>query len=326
MNINLSGDFSLDDLKDYAEILEERIEALPEISKVDIRGVMDKEVEIQVDYLKAEAMQVSFGDIASAIQQENLSISGGDILVDEFKRTLQIVGEFRSMADVGNVVVKSENQNTIYLRDLATVQFKEKEKESFAREYMRPVITLDIIKRSGKNLIAASDKINAIIEDARKNDLPESLSLTITNDQSDQIRTQVDELQNSIIFGVILVVGVLLFFLGLRNALFVGIAIPLSMFMSFMILYALGITFNVMVLFSLVLALGMLVDNGIVVIENVYRYMDEGLDSFEATKRGVSEVAWPIIASTATTLAAFIPPGFTSTKPNAWAPLLSSRV
>jgi multidrug efflux pump subunit AcrB len=311
MNINLSGDFSLDDLKDYAEILEERIEALPEISKVDIRGVMDKEVEIQVDYLKAEAMQVSFGDIASAIQQENLSISGGDILVDEFKRTLQIVGEFRSMADVENVVVKSENQNTIYLRDLATVQFKEKEKESFAREYMRPVITLDIIKRSGKNLIAASDKINAIIEDARKNDLPESLSLTITNDQSDQIRTQVDELQNSIIFGVILVVGVLLFFLGLRNALFVGIAIPLSMFMSFMILYALGITFNVMVLFSLVLALGMLVDNGIVVVENVYRLMDEkGMSALRASRYGVGEVAWPIIASTATTLAAFIPLAF----------------
>lgn len=311
MNINLSGDFSLDDLKDYAEILEERIETLPEISKVDIRGVMDKEVEIQVDYLKAEAMQVSFNDIASAIQQENLSISGGDILVDEFKRTLQIVGEFRSMADVENVVVKSENQNTIYLRDLATVQFTEKEKESFAREYMRPVITLDIIKRSGKNLIAASDKINAIIEDARQNDLPESLSLTVTNDQSDQIRTQVDELQNSIIFGVILVVGVLLFFLGLRNALFVGIAIPLSMFMSFMILYALGITFNVMVLFSLVLALGMLVDNGIVVVENVYRLMDEkGMSAMQASRYGVGEVAWPIIASTATTLAAFIPLAF----------------
>lgn len=311
MNINLSGDFSLDDLKDYAEILEERIEALPEISKVDIRGVMDKEVEIQVDYLKAEAMQVSFNDLASAIQQENLSISGGDILVDDFKRTLQIVGEFRSMADIENVVVKSENQNTIYLRDLATVQFKEKEKESFAREYMRPVVTLDIIKRSGKNLIAASDKITEIIQDAKENDLPESLSLTITNDQSDQIRTQVDELQNSIIFGVILVVGVLLFFLGLRNALFVGIAIPLSMFMSFMILYAFGITFNVMVLFSLVLALGMLVDNGIVVVENVYRLMDEkGMTALQASRYGVGEVAWPIIASTATTLAAFLPLAF----------------
>lgn len=311
MNINLSGEFSLDDLKDYAEILEERIEALPQISKVDIRGVMDKEVEIQVDYLKAEAMKVSFGDIASAIQQENVTISGGDLLVDEFRRTVQVIGEFRSMKDIEDIVVKSENQNTIYLRDLAKVYFKEKEKESFAREYMKPVVTLDIIKRAGANLIAASDQINKIIADAKRNDLPANLSLTITNDQSDQIRTQVDELQNSIIFGVILVVGVLLFFLGLRNALFVGIAIPLSMFLSFMILYFMGITFNIMVLFSLVLALGMLVDNGIVVVENIYRLMDEkGMSAFQAARYGVGEVAWPIIASTATTLAAFLPLAF----------------
>lgn len=311
MNINLSGEFSLDDLKDYAEILEERIEALPQISKVDIRGVMDKEVEIQVDYLKAEAMKVSFGDIASAIQQENVTISGGDLLVDEFRRTVQVIGEFRSMKDIEDIVVKSENQNTIYLRDLAKVYFKEKEKESFAREYMKPVVTLDIIKRAGANLIAASDQINEIIADAKRNDLPANLSLTITNDQSDQIRTQVDELQNSIIFGVILVVGVLLFFLGLRNALFVGIAIPLSMFLSFMILYFMGITFNIMVLFSLVLALGMLVDNGIVVVENIYRLMDEkGMTAFQAARYGVGEVAWPIIASTATTLAAFLPLAF----------------
>jgi multidrug efflux pump subunit AcrB len=308
MNINLSGDFSLDDLKRYAEILEDRIEALPEISKVDIRGVMDKEVEVQVDYLKAESMQVSFGDIAGAIQQENISISGGDILIDEFRRTLQVVGEFANMADIENTVIKSENQNTVYLRDVASVRFREKEKESFAREYLRPVVSVDVKKRAGQNLIEASNKINAIIADAQRNDFPANLSVTITNDQSDQIRTQVDELQNSIIFGVILVVGVLLFFLGLRNALFVGIAIPLSMFMSFMILYAMGITFNVMVLFSLVLALGMLVDNGIVVVENIYRLMDEkGMSSMEAARYGVGEVAWPIIASTATTLAAFIP-------------------
>ncbi len=308
MNINLSGDFSLDDLKDYAEILEDRIEQLPEISKVDIRGVMDKEVEIQVDYLKAEAMQVSFNDIAGAIQQENVSISGGDILVDEFKRSVQVVGEFSSMKDIEDIIVKSENLNTVYLRDIATVNFKEKEKESFAREYLKPVVTLDIIKRAGTNLIEASNKINAIIDHAKENELPASLSVSITNDQSDQIRSQVDELQNSIIFGVILVVGVLLFFLGLRNALFVGIAIPLSMFMSFMVLYSMGITFNIMVLFSLVLALGMLVDNGIVVIENIYRLMDEkGMSAFDAARYGVGEVAWPIIASTATTLAAFIP-------------------
>jgi len=187
------------------------------------------------------------------------------------------------------------------------VRFVEQEKTSYAREYMRPVVSLDIIKRAGENLIAASDGINAIIADAQESYLPSNLSVSITNDQSDQTRTQVEELQNSIIFGVLLVVGVLLFFLGLRNALFVGVAIPLSMFMSFMVLSALGITFNVMVLFSLVLALGMLVDNGIVVVENIYRLMDEGKSALVAAKLGVGEVAWPIIASTATTLAAFLP-------------------
>ena len=308
MNVNLSGDYSLDDLKDYAELLEDRIEDLPEISKVDVRGVMDKEVEIEVDYLKAEAMNISFNDIAGAIQQENLTISGGDVLVDNFRRTLQVIGEFKSMDEIGKVLVKNEKQNVVYLRDVANIHFVEEEKESFAREYLQPVVTLDIIKRAGENLIEASDKINAIIAEAAANDLPQNLNISITNDQSDQTRTQVEELQNSIIFGVILVVGVLLFFLGLRNALFVGVAIPLSMFMSFMILNSMGITFNVMVLFSLVLALGMLVDNGIVVVENIYRLMDEeGMSAFDAAKYGVGEVAWPIIASTATTLAAFIP-------------------
>ncbi|MFM1932959.1 MAG: hypothetical protein RL226_2262 [Bacteroidota bacterium] len=308
MNVNLSGDYSLDDLKKYAELLEERIEDLPEITKVDIRGVMDKEVEIEVDYLKAESMQISFNDIAGAIGSENMTISGGDLLVDNFRRSIQVVGEFGNMSDIENIVVKHEGTNIVYLKDVAKVNFIEKEKESYAREYLQPVVSLDIIKRSGENLINAADKINAIVEEAKNNDLPENLSITITNDQSDQTRSQVDELQNSIIFGVILVVGVLLFFLGLRNALFVGVAIPMSMFLSFMILNSMGITFNIMVLFSLVLALGMLVDNGIVVVENIYRLMEEkGMSATQASIYGVGEVAWPIIASTATTLAAFVP-------------------
>ena len=307
MNVNLSGDYTLDDLKRYGERLEEAIEELPEISKVDIRGVMDKEVEIEVDYLRAEAMQVSFNDIAGAIAQENITISGGDLLVDNARRTVQVVGDFRSMEEIESVIVKSERDSPIFLRDVAEVRFVEQEKTSYAREYGNPVVTLDIIKRAGENLIAASDGINAIIAEAKEDYLPRNLNVSITNDQSDQTRTQVEELQNSIIFGVLLVVGVLLFFLGLRNALFVGVAIPLSMFMSFMILTALGVTFNTMVLFSLVLALGMLVDNGIVVVENVYRLMDEGMSPLDAAKYGVGEVAWPIIASTATTLAAFMP-------------------
>ena len=310
MNINLSGDFSIEQLKDYAEYLEDEIEDLPEITSVDIRGVMDKEVKIDVDLLAIEAMKISFDDIANAISQENVTISGGDLLVDEFNRNVRIIGEFRDVAEIENVIVKRENQEIVYLKNVADVSFGEEETESYAREYLKPVVMIDVKKRAGENLIVASDKISSIIEKAKADIFPENLQISITNDQSDQTRTQVDELLNSIIFGVLLVTGVLLFFLGFRNALFVGIAIPLSMLLSFIILGALGVTLNVMVLFGLVLALGMLVDNGIVVVENIYRLMDEGYPPMQAAKLGVGEVAIPIIASTATTLAAFLPLAF----------------
>jgi len=307
MSINLSGDFSLDQLKEYGEYLEEKIEDLPQITKVDIRGVMDKEVKVDLDMHKMDAVQVSFSDVASAISQENLTISGGDLNVGNYERSVRVLGEFKHWSEVEDVIVKHEKGNIVYLRDIGTVNFGEEDKESYARQFLEPVVSLDVMKRSGENLIEASDAINIIVDDAKATILPNNLDISITNDQSDDTRTQVDELANSIIFGMILVVGTLLFFLGLRNALFVGMAIPMSMFLSFFILNSMGVTLNVMVLFSLVLALGMLVDNGIVVVENIYRLMDEGYKPLDAAKEGVGEVAWPIIASTATTLAAFIP-------------------
>jgi multidrug efflux pump len=307
MQVNLPGDYPIDQLEDYAEILQERIEDVDQINEAEIRGVNAKEMEVEVDHLRAEAMLVSFNDIAQAIGQENLSISGGDILMDGRRRTVQVVGDFRDAQDLESIIIKAEGGQPVYLRDVASVRFVDQEATSFAREWGNPVVSLDVRKRAGENLIIASDEINRIIEEAKSEFLPSDLNVSITSDQSDQTRTQVEELQNSIILGVLLVVGVLLFFLGLRNALFVGVAIPLSMFLSFAILNALGITFNVMVLFALVLALGMLVDNGIVVVENIYRLMDEGMSPFDAARYGVGEVAWPIIASTATTLAAFLP-------------------
>ena len=280
MNINLSGDFSSDQLKEYGEYLEERIEALPEISKVDIRGVDDKEVRVSLDVLKMESLNMSYGDVAQAIQGENVSISGGDLLVDRYRRNVRVVGEFDDPKDLGDVIVKAENGLVVYLRDIATIEFAEKEKESYAREFTRPVVMLDVTKRAGENLIVASEKIDQILAEAKEGYFPENLEISKTNDQSDQTRNQLSELENSIIFGVLLVVLVLMFFLGLRNALFVGIAIPLSMLLSFLILSSLGITLNTMVLFSLVLALGMLVDNGIVVIENIHRLMSEWYSAY----------------------------------------------
>lgn len=307
MNINLSGDYSLDDLKDYAEVLQERMETISELSSVDIRGALEREININVDIHKMEQVEVSFNDIESAIGYENMSISGGDILMDETRRTIRVSGEYQNMQEIENTIVKAEFGNIIYLRDIATIEDGYKERDSYARLGGDPVVSLDIVKKSGENLLNATDKVVAILANAKKKDFPSDLSITITNDQSDQVRNQLLNLENSIYSGVILVVLVLLFFLGLRNALFVGIAIPLSMLTSFTILAAMGVTINMMVLFALILALGMLVDNGIVTIENIYRQFSEGKSRFQAAKEGVGEIAVPIISSTATTLAAFFP-------------------
>lgn len=310
MNINLSGDFSLEELNEYAEYLEDEIEKFPEISKVEIRGVEEKEVKINVDPYQMEARRVNFGDIETAISSENVSMSGGNVLEGGIRRSIRVVGEFEDVNSLLDVVVKSEKGAIVYLKDVATVEFAYKEKANYARLNGKPVVMVDVIKRSGENLLIATDKINEVLKNAEENVFPPGLRVDITNDQSKQTRDMVSSLENNIISGVILVVMVLLFFLGTRNALFVGVAIPLSMFMAFLVLGAFGVSINMMVLFSLIMALGMLVDNGIVVVENVYRLMEEGLSPFEATKKGVGEVAWPIIASTATTLAAFLPLAF----------------
>lgn len=309
-NINLSGPFTIDQLNEYAEYLEDKIEDLTEITKVEIRGVDDKEVAIQLDMQKMEALSLSFGDIAGAIANENMTISGGDLLVDGYRRNVRVVGDFHDASEIGNVIVKHENAEVVYLKNIADIHFSQVEKESYARQRGEPVVMLDVMKRSGENLIIASEKIDQIIADAQAEYFPKGLHVTVTGDQSDQTKTQLSDLVNSIILGVLLVVVVLMFFLGLRNALFVGVAIPLSMFMSFFILNSMGVTLNTMVLFALVLALGMLVDNGIVVVENIYRMMDEGMDAVTAAKKGAGEVAIAIIASTATTLAAFVPLAF----------------
>jgi len=308
LNINLYGEFSIDELVDYGEYLQDEIEELPQISEVTITGDKEKEVQINVDLPKLKAAKLSFNDIISALQSENINIGAGDILLGGVRRSIRTQGEFTNMDQIRQVIVKHENGNIVYLKDVAEVAFDYKEVESFARLDGKPVISLNVIKKSGENILDATDAIDQILDEARSSRLPEGLDIVITNDQSTQTRNQIDSLENSIISGVILVVLVLLFFLGLRNANLVGIAIPFSMFISFLVLSALGITLNFMVLFSLILALGMLVDNAIVTIENIYRlYAEEGLPALEAARKGVGEVALPIISSTATTLAAFFP-------------------
>ena len=310
MNVNISGPYSEQELKRYGEYLEDAIEKLPEISKADLAGTIEREIQINVDPYKMESVGVSFNDISGAIQTENMTVSGGSIKNGDFERTLRVDGEFTNPEDLLNIIVKTDQQKIVYLKDVAQIKDTFKDRTSYARSKNLPVITINVTKRSGENLLDAADKIKEIIETTKANRFPENLEISITNDQSKQTRIQVSDLENSIIFGIILVVLVLMFFMGFRNALFVGSAIPLSMFISFLVLDSFGITLNLMVLFSLILALGMLVDNGIVVVENIYRMMQEGKPAVQAAKEGVGEVAWPIITSTLTTLAAFLPLAF----------------
>ena len=310
VTVNLSGDYTNDELRGYAEYLQDKIEAISEVTRVDIKGALEREVKVDVNPLAMEARQLSFGDIEQAIQMENMNMSGGEVLMNGFRRSIRVVGEFETAKEISNIVIKSENQNPVYLRDIATVTLGFEDRTSYARSDLLPVVSLDIVKKSGANLLDAISKMKVVLEEAEANKLPEDLKVALFNDQSVQVEQQVSELENSIISGVILVVLVLLFFLGTRNAMFVGLAIPLSMLMGILILNILGIQMNLMVLFALILALGLLVDNGIVVVENIYRYMQEGYPGWEAAKKGAGEVAVAIITSTATTLAAFVPLAF----------------
>ena len=258
MTVNISGDYTNDELRSYAEYLEDEIEKLDEISKVELKGTREREVKVDIDLLKMESMEVSFYDIESAISSENITMSGGEILNDDFRRAIRIKGEFENVKELENMIVKSEDLRPIYLKDIAKVTYGYQDLTSIARSDGLPVISLDVIKRQGENLLDASDKIKVIVDEARAT-LPEDLKISLFNDQSVNTRNEVSNLENSIISGVILVVLVLLFFLGLRNALFVGLAIPLSMLMGIMFLSLTGVTMNIVVLFALILALGLLV-------------------------------------------------------------------
>lgn len=314
MNVNLSGDYDEVILKEIAEDLQEKIEAIPTVLGVDLTGGLEREVQVNVDLPKLKYYNISFGDIIGAISNENVTIPGGDITVGTKKFLLRVPGQYEDTAPIEDVVVKGENQNPIYVRDVAEVKFGFKERSTYSTLNGSPVITLGVKKRSGENILDTATEVKAILENELPM-LPPTTTYTVTNDQSKDVVSMVSNLENNIISGLLLVVGVLLFFLGVRNSSFVGISIPMSMFLSFILLSIVGITMNMVVLFSLILALGMLVDNAIVVVENIYRYLEEGYDNFEAAKKGTGEVAVPIITGTFTTIAAFAPmvfwPGIT---------------
>ncbi len=308
LNVNISGDFSMRELKEYAEILQDEFEGLMEISEAKIRGIDEREIQVNVDPHKMESRGVSYDDLAFSLQTENITIGAGEFTADNTRRVVRTEADYTNMAQIRNTIIKLNEGKPVYVRDVADVVDGYKEQSTISRLDNKPVVSLAVIKKSGANILEATEKINQILDDeVDKGRLPRNLEIIITDDMSVDVQNEISTLENSIILGMLLVIFVLYLFLGFRNALFSGLAIPMSMFLSFVILSQSGITLNSMVLYGLILALGMLVDNAIVVVENVYRLHGLGLPTLKATKKGVSEIAYPIIASTLTTLAAFFP-------------------
>lgn len=309
MNINVSGNYSLEKLKKYAELLQDEIEALPEITRVDIIGALNREIQINVDVYRLQAAGFTFRDIEGAVASENINISGGELNVENIRRTIRVTGEFKDLESIRNIVVRSASGASVLLRDLADVEDSYAERQDFARLDGKSVITLNVIKRGGSNLIAASDKIQEISQRLQKTKLPEGVSVVLTGDQSDSTRVQLNDLINSVILGFIFVVLVLMFFMGTTNAIFVGLAVPLSVLLAFLFMPSLHYSLNVIVMFSFLLGLGIVVDDAIVVIENTHRILHQHPEYsiVKSAKLAAGEVFFPVLSGTLTNVAPFFP-------------------
>lgn len=316
MYVNVSGDYDMVRLKKYADDLKDKFEELSQINRIDMVGAPEREFQVNVDNYRMQAANVTFDDIAGAISRENLDISGGLLDVGNMKRNLQLKGQFKTAFDIEQVLVRNTSGAPIYLKDIAVIKDTIKERESYARLNGKNVITLNIIKRAGENLIETSDAIKAAVKEMQGSSFPKDLKVVITGDQSKQTRTSFNDLVNSIVIGFLLVLIILMFFMGVTNAFFVALSVPLSMFVAFMFLPAADlivgthVTLNFIVLFALLFGLGIIVDDAIVVIENTHRIFSQGrgqISSQQSAMMAAGEVWYPVLSGTLTTLAPFIP-------------------
>jgi multidrug efflux pump len=321
--VNLSAAYPLPRLKEVAEDLQEELETISGILEVDLVGGLEREVQIDIDLTALQGYNVAFQDVVDAIRNENTNIPGGSVDVDDLNFLVRVDGEFNSPDEIGGLVLKTPGGLPIYIRDVAEVTFGFKERASYSRlavyqveetegdlqvvaenPTILPVISLNVKKRSGENILETVASVQGALNAFP---FPTGTNVVITGDESEAVEELIKDLENSIISGLIFVIAILLFFLGVRNATLVGIAIPLSMLISFTVFQAMGYTLNFIILFSLIISLGMLVDNAIVIIENIYRFREEGHPRFEAARLATAEVAGAVIASTLTTVAVFVP-------------------
>ncbi|MBI3117334.1 MAG: efflux RND transporter permease subunit, partial [Candidatus Hydrogenedentes bacterium] len=306
MYLSLTSDMSLAVLTQFAEDLEDELESIKGVLEVEVVGGIEREIQIIVDPDRAAEYGVSMVDLVQLARVENVNTPAGNLELGDAKYLVRVPGEFSSAEEIEILVVKAGPQGVVYVRDIAVVTDGFKEPETISRIDGTPAVTLTVSKRSGENVIAVADQVRAVARVFEQRLLP-GMRLHFTMDESQTIREMVADLENSILSGLILVLGVIFVFMGFRNAVFVSLAIPLSMYICFILFYATGTTLNMVVLFSLILVLGMLVDNGIVIVENIYRHRQLGYDAPTAARMGAEEVQWPIIGSTLTTVAAFLP-------------------
>jgi CzcA family heavy metal efflux pump len=306
LTINLAGECGLVKLKKIAEDLQDDFEAMPGVLSANIIGGLEREVQVNVDPRRLSYYKLSFTDIVDTIKFENLTIPGGNIDIGRFKNLVRVPGEITAPGQIENFVIKGHQNRPIYIKDVAKVLYSFKDRETISRLNEKESVTITVQKRTGENIISVSNEVKRILEESQKR-FPEGTEVNIIADLSRDIRIMVRELENNIIAGFILIIAVLMIIMGIRNSLFVAVAIPLSMLISFIVIGFIGLTLNMVILFSLILVVGMLVDNAIVIVENIYRHREEGQPGVKASLEATSEVAVPVIAATLTTVVAFAP-------------------
>lgn len=337
MSVNLAADYSLAQLTRIADRLEEELETISGVREVDVIGGLDREVQVDVNLNALKGYNISFQQIIGAIQGQNLTMPGGNVDVGSLAYLLRITGEFDHPNEIEDLVVfappgggngengqQSQPLGMVYMRDLAEVIYGFQDRDSYARltaykiedddgdmipladdeVIENQVVTLDIKQRTGSNILEISEEVDRVLSSFN---FPPGSQIVMTNDASDEIDSMISDLENSIISGMLFVVLVLVFFLGIRNALLVGTAVPLSIFVGFLVMTVMGMTVNFVILFALIIALGLLVDNSVVIVENIYRFRESGNERFEAALFGANEVGYALLASTATLVAAFLP-------------------
>ncbi len=306
IRVVLSGPFSLRRLQNFAEDFEDRIEGISGVLDARITGGLEREIHVEFDLDRVGAYNVPFSSLVSAVTKSNVNMPGGSMDIGEGKYLVRVPEDFKHPSEIFSIVGFVRDGKPVYLRDVAFIRDSYKDPLTRSRMNGEKSVTLAVQKRSGENILRVTDEVKRVVAEMRPL-MPPALKIDLTSDMSNDVRLMVSDLENNILSGLVLVLAVIFLFIGGQSAIFVALAIPYSMFITFALLTGFGETMNMVVLFSLILALGMLVDNGIVIVENIYRHMQQGKSREEAAEIGTDQVAWPVITSTLTTLGAFSP-------------------